>query len=112
MRKKPKDLSRSEREERGHGEGGGVYPTLIQADTVHPYGRGNEGTSPVGVELRQKPKDLSASEREERGYGEGVSTEDVRSRHDGIPTDTQTDTYSRIRPQVTTDHVLMLSRRR
>ena len=78
LRKKTKDLSASEREERGHGEGGGVYATLLQSDTVQPYGRAKEGTRPVGVEVRKKPKDLSASEREERGYGEGVGTEDVR----------------------------------
>ena len=29
LRKKPKDLSASEREERGHGEGGDVYVTLM-----------------------------------------------------------------------------------
>ena len=29
LRKKPKDLSGSEREDRGHGEGGGVYGTLL-----------------------------------------------------------------------------------
>ena len=54
-----------------------MYATLLQSDTVQPYGRAKEGTRPVGVELRKKPKDLSASEREERGHGEGVSTENV-----------------------------------
>ena len=76
--KKTEDLSASEREERGHGEGGGVYATLQQSVAVQAYGRAKEGTRPVGVELRKKPKDLIASEREERGYGEGESTEDVR----------------------------------
>jgi hypothetical protein len=32
--KKPKDLSGSEREDRGHGEGRGVYATLLQSDTL------------------------------------------------------------------------------
>ena len=44
MFKKPKDLSASEGEERGHGEGGGVYATLLQSDTVQPYGRTKAGT--------------------------------------------------------------------
>jgi hypothetical protein len=77
LRKKPKDLSVSEREERGHGKGVGVYGTLLQSDTVHPYGRAESDTRSVGFELRKKPKDLSVSEREDRGYGEGVSTENV-----------------------------------
>ncbi len=34
---KQKDLSASEREERGHGKGVGVYATLLQSDTVQPY---------------------------------------------------------------------------
>ena len=75
---KPKDLSASESDECGHGEGGGVYATLCQSGTVQSYGRTKEGTRTGGVGLRKKPKDLSASETEERGYGEGVSTEDVR----------------------------------
>jgi hypothetical protein len=58
LRKKPKDLSTSERDERGYGKGVGEYPTLLQSDTVHPYG-------PVGVGLFKKPKDLSVSESEE-----------------------------------------------
>ena len=62
----------------GYWEGGGVYGTLIQSDTVHPYGHTKADTRPVVVDLRKKPKDLSASEREECGHGEGVSTEDVR----------------------------------
>jgi hypothetical protein len=75
LRKKPKHLSASEREERGHGEGVGVYATLLQSDTGQPYGRAKAGPRPVGVGLRKKPKHLSASEREERGHGEGVSAE-------------------------------------
>ena len=55
-----------------------MYTTLMQSGTVHPYARGKEGTSPVGVDLHKKPKDLSPSEREERGYWEGLSTGDVR----------------------------------
>ena len=34
LRKKPKDLSASEREDREHGEGVGVHGTLLQSDTV------------------------------------------------------------------------------
>ena len=60
--KKPKVLSASEREERGHGKGGGVYDTLLMPDTVQSYGRAKAGTRSVGVELCKKPKDLSASE--------------------------------------------------
>jgi hypothetical protein len=66
LRKKPKDLSVSEREERGHGKGVGVYVTLIQSDTVQEYGHTKADTSPVGVGPWKKtvePKDLSASER-------------------------------------------------
>ncbi len=37
LRKKPKHLSASEREERGHGEGVGVPDTLLQSDTVQLY---------------------------------------------------------------------------
>ena len=77
LRKKPKDLSASEREECGHGKGVGVHATLLQSDTVQPYGRAKAGTRPVGVGLRKKTKDLSTSHREERGHGEGVSTEIV-----------------------------------
>ncbi len=67
LRKKPKDLSTSDREDRGHGKGVGVYATLLQSNTVQSYGRGKADTSPVGFELRKKPKVLSSSE--ERGYG-------------------------------------------
>ncbi len=34
--KKPKDLSASDREERGHGKGVGVYATLHKSDTERP----------------------------------------------------------------------------
>ena len=34
LRKKPKDLSTSEREERGYGKGVGVYAILLQSDTL------------------------------------------------------------------------------
>ncbi len=45
LRKKPKDLSASEKkEERGHGKGVGVHATLLQSDTVQPYGRAKAGT--------------------------------------------------------------------
>ena len=37
LRKKPKDLSESEKEEREYGEGKDVYATLLQSDTVQPY---------------------------------------------------------------------------
>ena len=33
----------SESEERGHGEGGGVYDTLMVSDTLHPDGLTEEG---------------------------------------------------------------------
>ena len=66
--KKPKDLSTSEREECEYGEVRDVYATLLQSDTVQPYGHVKAVTRPVGVELRKKPKDLSASESEERGH--------------------------------------------
>jgi hypothetical protein len=75
LRKKPRDLSAlsaSDIEEHGHGEGVGVYATLLQSGTIQSYGRAKAGTRPVGVRLRKKPKDLIASEREERGHGEGV----------------------------------------
>ncbi len=39
LRKKSKDLIASEREDRGHGKGVGVYVTLLQSDTVQSYGR-------------------------------------------------------------------------
>ena len=42
--KKPKDLSVSDRKDRGHGKGVGVYVTLMKSDTVHPYGRVKAGT--------------------------------------------------------------------
>ncbi len=42
-RKTPKYLSASESEECGHGEGGGVYATLMQSDTLKPYGVLEEG---------------------------------------------------------------------
>ncbi len=58
LRKNPKDLIESEREERGHGEGVGVYTTLLQSDTVQAYGHTKTGTSPVGIGLSKKPKDL------------------------------------------------------
>ena len=64
---KTKGLSPSEREERGHGKGVGVYATLMHSDTLQSYGRTRAGTRTV-----------SASEREECGHGEGVSKEDVR----------------------------------
>jgi hypothetical protein len=39
LRKKPKDLIGSEREECGHAKGVGVYTTLLQSDTGQSYGR-------------------------------------------------------------------------
>ena len=53
LRKKPKDLSIHEREDHEHGEGRDVFTTLLQSDTVQPYGRAKSGTSPVGVDLRK-----------------------------------------------------------
>ncbi len=75
--KKPKDLSSSEGEECDHGEGVGVYDTLLQSDTVQTCGCAKEDTRPVGDGLRKKPKDLSGSEREDRVDGESVSMGDV-----------------------------------
>ena len=48
-----------------------MYDTLLQSDTVQPYGRTKVGPRPVGVEIHKKPKDLSVSESEECGHGEG-----------------------------------------
>ncbi len=44
--KKPKDLSVCESEEGGCGEGGGVYVTLMESDTVESGGRAEEDTRP------------------------------------------------------------------
>ena len=46
-RKKPKDLSVCESEERGCGEGGGVYATLMESDVVDPSGRADEALGRV-----------------------------------------------------------------
>ena len=64
LRKKPKDLSASESEDRGHGEGRDVYDTvmegkdvcttLLQSDTIQSYGRPKVDTRPVGVGLLKK----------------------------------------------------------
>ena len=53
---KPRNLSAHESEECEHGEGVGVYATLLQSDTVQPYGRAKAGTRPVGVELRKNQR--------------------------------------------------------
>ena len=37
------------REERGYGEGGGVYVTLMKSDTVQSYGHGKADTRPGGL---------------------------------------------------------------
>ncbi len=52
----------SESEERGHWEGVGVCVTLLQSDTVQPYGYTKKRHETWGVGLDRKPKDLSASE--------------------------------------------------
>ena len=52
---KPKDLSVSESEERGHGEGV-VYGTLMVSDTQHPHGHAKEVTRPGRT--HKKTKDL------------------------------------------------------
>jgi len=52
------------------GEGGGVYVTLMESDTVDPSGRTEGGTRPGRT--WKKPKDLSVCESEECGCGEGV----------------------------------------
>ena len=56
-------------EERGHGENGVVYDTLL-SDTLYPNGRTGTGTRP-GVWSRNKPMDLGACVSEERGDEEG-----------------------------------------
>ncbi len=43
LRKKPKDLSASEREEHEHGEGVGVYATLLQTIHIINRERGKKG---------------------------------------------------------------------
>ena len=48
-----------------------MYATLIQSDTLYPYGRAKTDTRPGGVGLCKKPKDLSASDRQDREHGEG-----------------------------------------
>jgi hypothetical protein len=72
LRKNPKDLSASEREESGDGKGVGVYATLLQSDTVQEYGRTKTVTSPVGVGIRKNPKDLTHLSTSERGEGHRV----------------------------------------
>ncbi len=67
-----RNLTVSEREEYGHGKGVDVHATLMQSDTVQPYGRAKADTRPVWVDLRKKSKDAIPSEREERGHEEGV----------------------------------------
>ncbi len=47
---KPRNLSASESEDSGHGEGVGVYGTLVQSDTLKTYGRAKVDTRPVGVD--------------------------------------------------------------
>ena len=54
LRKKPKEQSSSESKECGHGEGVGVYSTLVQSDTLSIFGRTKAGMSPVGVGLRKR----------------------------------------------------------
>ena len=39
---KSRNLSAHEREECEHGKGGGVYATLLQSDTVQPYGNSKQ----------------------------------------------------------------------
>ena len=53
--KKPKDLSACESEESGRGEGGGVYDTLMESDTVEPSGR-TEGVTRPGRTVRTRRK--------------------------------------------------------
>ena len=68
---KPRNLSAHESEKCEHGKGVGVHATLLQSDTVHPYGRAKAGTRPLGVELRKKPKDLSAHDMRVKSVGMG-----------------------------------------
>ena len=42
------------------------HDTLLQSDTVHPYGRRKTGTSPGGVGLRKKNKGLGPEYIRER----------------------------------------------
>ena len=48
---KPRNLSEHESEECEHGEGVGVYTTLVQSDTLHPYGRVKSVTRPGGCHI-------------------------------------------------------------
>ena len=64
-RKKPKNLSVCEREERRYWEGGGVYTTLMESDTLQGFGRAGVGTR-HGGRKRKKQKDLSAGYLEDR----------------------------------------------
>jgi hypothetical protein len=80
---KPKDLSACESEERGRGEGGGTYTTLMEADAVETSVCTRllpEGDTRPGRTFRQ-PNNLSACESEKCGRGpprgEGPGLEDL-----------------------------------
>ena len=74
---KPWNLSVHKSEECGHGKGVGVYVTLLQSDTVQPYGHVKANCGGLTTQ-KDKGPECNSSEREECCHGEGVSTEDVR----------------------------------
>ena len=68
-RKKPRDLSVCESENRGHGEGWGVYvTTLMESDTLQELGH-TEADTRSGGRTHKKRKDLSVCESEECCHG-------------------------------------------
>ncbi len=71
---KTRNLTVSEREERGHGTCGDVHAALLQSDTVQPYGRAKQKQTRdlCGLSCAKKPKDVIPSEREQCGHGKGV----------------------------------------
>ena len=60
------DLRECVSEERGHGEGGGVYTTLLSY-TIYPNGHTGTDTRP-GIWLCNKPTDQSVCVIEEREH--------------------------------------------
>ena len=54
LRKKPKDLCISEREDRDHGKGGDVYATLLQSDTLKSNGVSGWRTKKKGWRTKKR----------------------------------------------------------